>query len=42
MSILSEMLKVQGEVSPELSPYAPLIMSLVVSEDKIRTVIGKG
>jgi polyribonucleotide nucleotidyltransferase len=42
MHILSEMLKTQGEVAPELSPYAPLIMSLMVPEDKIRTVIGKG
>jgi polyribonucleotide nucleotidyltransferase len=41
MHILSEMLKTQGEVAPELSPYAPLIMSLMVPEDKIRTVIGK-
>jgi polyribonucleotide nucleotidyltransferase len=42
LHILSEMLKTQAEVAPELSPYAPLIMSLVVPEDKIRTVIGKG
>jgi polyribonucleotide nucleotidyltransferase len=36
------MLKVQGEVAPELSPYAPLIMSMQVAEAQIRTVIGKG
>lgn len=36
------MLKVQAEVAPELSPYAPLIMSMQVAEDQIRTVIGKG
>jgi len=41
MHILSEMLKTQATVAPELSPYAPLIMSLMVPEDKIRTVIGK-
>ena len=39
--ILWEMLKVQGEVAKELSPYAPLIMSMEVPEDKIRAVIGK-
>ncbi len=42
MHILWEMLKVQAEVAPELSPYAPLIMSMQVAEDQIRTVIGKG
>ncbi len=42
MHILWEMLKVQGEVAPELSPYAPLIMSMQVAEAQIRTVIGKG
>jgi polyribonucleotide nucleotidyltransferase len=42
MHILSEMLRTQAEVATELSPYAPLIMSLMVPEDKIRAVIGKG
>jgi len=41
MHILSEMLKTQAEVAPELSPYAPLIMSMQVPEEKIREVIGK-
>jgi len=41
MHILDEMLKTQAEVALELSPYAPLIMSLTVPEDKIRAVIGK-
>jgi len=41
MHILDEMLKTQAEIAPELSPYAPLIMSLTVPEDKIRSVIGK-
>ena len=39
--ILAEMLKAQAEVSPELSKYAPLIMSIQVPEDKIRSIIGK-
>jgi len=33
---------VQKEVSKELSPFAPLIMSMNVPEDKIREIIGKG
>ncbi len=41
MHILEEMLKIQAKVSPELSPYAPLIMSIQVPEEKIRDVIGK-
>lgn len=41
MYILSEMLKVQAEVSPSLSPHAPLIMSMMIPEAKIREVIGK-
>jgi len=41
MHILWEMLKTQGEVAPELSPYAPLIMSMKIAEDQIRTVIWK-
>ena len=40
--ILGEMLKAQPEVAKELSPYAPLIMSIQVPEEKIREVIGKG
>jgi len=35
------MLKVQADVAPELSPYAPMIMSMKIAEDKIRTIIGK-
>ena len=42
MHILSEMLKTQAEVAKELSPYAPLIMSIQVPEEKIREIIGKG
>lgn len=41
-TILEGMLKAQAEVSPSLSPYAPLIMSLQVPEAKIREVIGRG
>ncbi len=40
--ILEEMLKVQPEVARQLSPYAPLIMSMQVPEAKIREVIGRG
>lgn len=40
--ILDEMLKTQAEVAPELSKYAPLIMSIQVPEAKIREIIGKG
>lgn len=39
--ILAEMLKTQAEVAPKLSPYAPLIMSFVIPEAKIRTIIWK-
>ncbi len=42
MYILDEMLKIQANVSPKLSPYAPLIMSMKVPEAKIREIIGKG
>jgi len=42
MYILSEMLKTQADVAPELSKYAPLIMSMQVAEDQIRSVIWKG
>jgi len=34
--ILDEMLKVQPNVAPSLSPYAPLIMTLQIPVDKIR------
>lgn len=40
--ILGEMLKVQPSVAPNLSPYAPLLMSIQVPVEKIRAVIGKG
>ena len=40
--ILWEMLKVQPEVSAELSPYAPLVMFIQIPEAKIRDIIGKG
>jgi polyribonucleotide nucleotidyltransferase len=33
--ILGEMLKVQPSVSPNLSPYAPLIMNLFIPIEKI-------
>lgn len=39
--ILDEMLKVQPNVAPSLSPYAPLIMTLQIPVDKIRWVIWK-
>lgn len=39
MYILDEMLKVQAEVAPSLSPYAPLIMSMQIAESQIRTII---
>ena len=39
--ILKEMLKVQPKVADSLSPFAPLIMSIEIPEDKIRTIIGK-
>lgn len=42
MYILDEMLKTQASVAKELSPYAPLIMSMQIPEDKIREVIGRG
>jgi len=41
LSIMDEMLKAQPGVSPTLSPYAPLIMSMKIAEEQIRTVIGK-
>lgn len=39
--ILSEMNSVIADVSKELSPYAPRILSVVVPVDKIREIIGK-
>ncbi len=42
MHIMWEMLKTQAEVAPELSKYAPLIMTINIPVDKIRGVIGKG
>jgi polyribonucleotide nucleotidyltransferase len=36
------MLKVQPGVSEKLSPYAPLIMNMMIPVDKIRVIIGKG
>jgi polyribonucleotide nucleotidyltransferase len=35
------MMKVISESNKELSPYAPLIMTMKVPEDKIRVIIGK-
>ena len=40
--ILAGMLKAQPKVAEKLSPYAPLIMSMMIPEAKIREVIGKG
>ncbi|MBS9775383.1 polyribonucleotide nucleotidyltransferase [Candidatus Gracilibacteria bacterium] len=40
--ISTEMLKAQPEVAKELSPYAPLILSIMVPVDKISAVIGRG
>jgi polyribonucleotide nucleotidyltransferase len=40
--IMGKMMEIQPEVSKELSDFAPLIMSMMVPEDKIRVVIGKG
>lgn len=39
--ILDEMLSVQSQVAPELSPFAPLIMNIQVDESKISTIIWK-
>jgi len=38
---MGKMLEVQPTVAPELSKYAPLIMTITVPEDKIREIIGK-
>ena len=40
-TILDSMLQIIPEPSKELSPYAPLIISMMVPEAKIREVIGK-
>ncbi len=40
--ILGEMLGVIAEPSPELSPYAPSIITMQIDPEKIRDVIGKG
>jgi len=39
--IMWKMLEIIPEVAPSLSPYAPLIMTMNIPEDKIRAVIGK-
>ncbi len=39
--ILAKMLEIQPSINPSLSPYAPLIMTISVPENKIRVVIGK-
>ncbi len=39
--ILWEMSKIQAEVAPSLSPYAPLIMNMQIPVDKIREIIWK-
>ena len=40
--ILDKMKWIIGEVSENLSPYAPLIMNIMVPEDKIREIIWRG
>ena len=40
--IMWKMMEIIPEVSKNLSPYAPLIMSMNIPLDKIRAVIGKG
>jgi polyribonucleotide nucleotidyltransferase len=42
LHILGEMLKVMATSRPELSPYAPLIITTTIHPDKIRDVIGPG
>lgn len=42
LHILGEMNKVLGESRTELSPNAPMTMTLKIEQDKIRDVIGKG
>ncbi len=40
--ILNEMMTEISEPRPEMSPYAPRIISMMIHPDKIRTVIGPG
>jgi len=40
--IMGKMMEIISETSKELSPFAPLIMTMKVPEDKIRVIIGKG
>lgn len=40
--ILEEMLKVQADVAPSLSPYAPLILKIKIPVEKISAVIWRG
>jgi polyribonucleotide nucleotidyltransferase len=42
LHILKEMMTEISEPRPEMSPYAPRIISLMIHPDKIRTVIGPG
>lgn len=42
MFILGKMLEVISEPAPELSPYAPRVMTMKIPVDKIREVIGTG
>lgn len=42
MFIMNKMLEVIPAPKPELSPYAPRIISMQIDPDKIRTVIGSG
>ncbi len=42
MFIMNKMLEVIPAPKPELSPYAPRIISMQIDPDKIRTVIGTG
>jgi len=40
--IMNQMLEEIAEPRPELSPYAPRIITMMIDPDKIRTVIGPG
>lgn len=42
LHILDEMAKTISSPKPELSPYAPKILTMVIDPDKIRDVIGPG
>ncbi len=42
MHILQKMLDVLAQPRPEISPYAPRIITFTIDPDKIRTVIGPG